>query len=154
MRFDPLIPNAVVDRVSIKDQLVQNMVQAMRQNILAPGVYQANALTRPAAAPVLGEDGQEMTPERRRQLAEERNLKDLDWEKLNKGEVEGENPLHSAPIESEPMGASAQLQLPGMRVIRPQEAHPLTKEFVEDLYAGKIPLAPDVMNLPANKPKE
>lgn len=95
-------------------------IMAYRNNIAAPDIAIADR-TVPYVPVVLGEDGQELTPERRAQLMRESGAKPMFNErgKLRPGLDYRQS--FDRVIDTEELGRSAVNARPGYRVVRPRE---------------------------------
>ena len=121
---DPLGLDPVQHVQMVKTTGMQRAVDFFRHNVLLRGTTMARTVQ---PGPALGEDGQPMTLERRRELAAQRAP--LDFRKVDTGEIDyrRDNPS----IETESLGRSAAAIVaaqPEMTVVKNREAvlRPLT----------------------------
>lgn len=107
----------VVRRISMVQLQKEKAISAYRRNIALPDVHIADR-DEEYVPKVVGEDGEELTIERRRQLmAGKKPMFD------SKGEETQEvyTDKFDEDIEAEPLGKTAVENRPGIRVVRPRE---------------------------------
>lgn len=112
--------NAIVQKIGITQMATQRAISAYRNNILLPDVHQAR-LGDMTPVESVGEDGQPMTPERRRQLMEGKKP----W--IENPQMDRRNLLSEEELPTEELGLAEIARRKGIRRVTPVE---LTEELM------------------------
>ncbi len=111
--------SVIEQRVSVARLSTERALAAYRQNIAMPDVHIADRTV--AFVPViLGEDGQELTPERRRQLMAEARVRPM-FDVFGEPTGEQYTGAFNTVIAQERLGESAERNRPPIRIVQPRE---------------------------------
>jgi len=112
--IDPL-NLAIHEQVNLREEVMQSSLAYYDEGILTPGTYLADRTDPMAVTAVLGEDGEEMTLDKRQKLAKERA--DQGQSYLDDEDVDYRQGTLS--IVTEQIGTSAQKHLLPLRIAPP-----------------------------------
>jgi hypothetical protein len=119
--FDPLGIDPIEQIQRIKNVALQRSIEAFRNNILLRGTTMIDRDKPAEVKPPVGDDGQPLTKEKRREIASKRAA--YDPESFGKKEDLGyAQDLQDHPVEALGESAEKAIQLqPEMTIVRPKE---------------------------------
>lgn len=146
-------PVGIVHQHSQIQEQRERAISAYRNNIALPDVYIADR-TSDYQAPTVGEDGQEMTLERRAQLMKEAGASPMFDQQGNPTGAayvtDAEQSVFDQVIQSERLGQSAEANREEIRVVQPRELDML--EIVgQDFDASTLASAEDDLFVPGSE---